>query len=65
MLNDLLNSMENPPWLIYDNWNQAINECKKLLNNKHELQKIQNKLISWWKYIINKRIDLINNILNK
>ena len=64
MLTDLLISMENPPWLIYDNWNHAINECKKLLNNKHELQQIQNRLISWWKYIINKRIDLINRILN-
>lgn len=63
MLNELLESMENPPWLIFDNWENAIIECNRLLKNKYELQQIQTKIITWWKNIINKKKDIINKIL--
>jgi hypothetical protein len=39
----------NPPWLFFETWEEASNECLKLLDDKDELQKIQDKILIWWK----------------
>lgn len=44
---------ENPPWLIFESWQEASRECKNLLDQKDKIQQIQDKLLEWWK----KRID--------
>ena len=45
---------ESPPWLFFNSWEQASEECAKLLENIERLQEIQNNILSWWKNRIEK-----------
>ena len=53
-----------PPFLYFDNWDNAIIECKKLLGKKEELNKVQTNLLIWWKNQIVTIQDKIKNIIN-
>jgi hypothetical protein len=56
---------ENPPWIFSDTWENAVLTCKQLLNNKEELQKIQNKNLIWWKTRVSNISRKIENIFTK
>lgn len=45
---------ENPPWIFAQSWQEASDICKNLLENKDELEKIQQLVLDWWKNRINK-----------
>jgi len=55
---------ENPPWLFFNSWQEAENKCQELLNDKIELQKIQDNILYWWNNRIQKVKNSVNNILN-
>lgn len=38
----------NPPWLFFETWDQAFDECLKLLEDPDKLQKIQDEILIWW-----------------
>ena len=52
----LIKSQKNPPWLQFDNWNDAKNQIQTF--DENEIQMLQNKNLSWWnsrlKFIIQK-----------
>ncbi len=52
---------ENPPWLFFDNWEDACNGCLNLLKDKDKLQEIQDKVLLWWE----NRIKDLNIIISK
>lgn len=56
---------ENPPWIFSDNWETAVSICQELLNDKNELQKLQDKNLQWWKNRIGKISKKIEYIFNK
>ena len=56
---------ENPPWIFSDTWENAVLVCKKLLDNKEELQEIQNKNLIWWKTRVKNISKKIENIFTK
>ena len=39
---------ENPPWLFFDSWENAVKKCQELLNDIDTLQQIQTNILSWW-----------------
>lgn len=39
---------ENPPWLMFENWNEAQLKCLKLLEDMDNLNKLSEKHINWW-----------------
>jgi hypothetical protein len=45
---------ENPPWLFFETWEKAAEECLKILENKEKLQEIQNQILLWWKNRLSK-----------
>jgi hypothetical protein len=45
---------ENPPWIFAQSWQEASNICKNLLENKDELEKMQQLILEWWENRINK-----------
>jgi hypothetical protein len=50
-----------PPFLIFKTWEDAVEKCKRLLDNPNELQGLQDKNIKWW----NEKIEYIReNIIN-
>jgi len=51
---------ENPPWLFFDSWQDAENKCQELLNDKIELQKIQDNVLYWW----NNRLSRVKQKVN-
>ena len=53
---------ENPPWLFYNNWPQAVTELKKLLQNKHALNERSSNVTKWWKQRIHNIQNKINHI---
>jgi FkbM family methyltransferase len=53
---------ENPPWVFAESWDQAVEKCKDLLNNKDHLQEIQNNLLDWWSNRIHKIQDKVNEV---
>lgn len=56
---------ENPPWIFSDTWENAAITCKKLLENKEELQEIQNKNLAWWKRRVNNISKKVETIFTK
>lgn len=55
---------ENPPWLTFDSWDNAVTHCKYLLKDMDKLNRISRNNISWWKYRVLKIRDLIKNNLH-
>ena len=49
-----------PPFIFADNWSDAVTICKNLLEDKTQLQNIQDANINWWK---NKITEIIANAL--
>ena len=47
-IQDLLKSMDNPPWLVFDTWEDAARRCKALLSDHAALQMIQDNILEWW-----------------
>lgn len=47
-IQDLLESMDNPPWLVFDTWEDAARRCKALLSDHAALQRIQDEIRDWW-----------------
>ena len=45
---------ENPPWIFAQSWQEASNICKNLLENKDELEKMQQLILEWWRNRVNK-----------
>lgn len=39
---------ENPPWIFTESWEEASNVCKNLLNDKDQLQRMQDSILRWW-----------------
>lgn len=56
---------ECPPWLFFNSWEEASNECLELLKEKNILQKIQNDVISWWNSRIKSVSEKVENALTK
>jgi GR25 family glycosyltransferase involved in LPS biosynthesis len=57
---------ENPPWLFFDNWEDACKGCLNLLlESKDNLQEIQDKILLWWENRINNLNTIISNELMK
>lgn len=53
-----------PPFIYEKSWEDAINTCKNLLNNKNELIKKQRQILLWWNTIISDIQNKIKNIIN-
>lgn len=52
------------PYLVYDNsWENVLKKCLKLLENKEDLQIIQDYNLDWWKNKNNFIIDKVNKAL--
>lgn len=43
-----------PPFLFFDTWEQAFEECKKMLQNTSLLQEKQQSIKQWWRTVITK-----------
>jgi FkbM family methyltransferase len=56
---------ENPPWVFAESWDEAVEKCKDLLNDKDHLQEIQNNLLDWWSNRIRKIQDKVNEVFVK
>jgi len=41
--------MNNPPWIFVKSWDQAVDVCSKLLENKNDMDEKQLKILKWWK----------------
>ena len=54
---------ENPPWLFYNSWPQAVTELKKLLQNKHALNERSSNVTKWWKQRIHNIKEKIKTAL--
>lgn len=54
---------ENPPWIFTDSWENAVNICRTLLNDKEKLQSMQDEILLWWKNRIGKIKNLVTNCL--
>lgn len=54
---------KNPPWLFFETWEEASNECLKLLEDKENLQEIQYNILLWWETRINKVRDKVKDAL--
>ena len=50
---------ENPPWLRYDSWEEAVDSCLELLKDMDKLETMSKNCIQWW----NKRINNIHNLI--
>jgi hypothetical protein len=53
---------ETPPWIFAESWDEAVEKCKNLLDDKDNLQEIQNNLLDWWSNIISKIQDKVNHV---
>jgi len=47
-IQDLIETMDNPPWLVFDTWEEAAKSCQDLLMRPIELQRIQDSILKWW-----------------
>ncbi len=47
-IQDLIETMDNPPWLVFDTWEEAAKSCQDLLMRPAELQRIQGNILKWW-----------------
>ena len=54
---------ENPPWLIFDTWENAQIGCLELLKDMDKLDKISKENINWWKNRVMKLRERINSYL--
>jgi hypothetical protein len=43
----------DPPWIIGDTWEHAVEQCKAELEAPELLQKRQERLLAWWKARVN------------
>lgn len=50
---------DNPPWLTFNNWDEAQCKCSELLKNIDNLNKISQKIIKWWHTRVLKQKQLI------
>lgn len=54
---------QNPPWIFASTWNEALEKCVYLLNNKNQLSIQQENLSNWWynriNYIKNKVLEVL------
>jgi hypothetical protein len=55
---------ENPPWLIFESWEEAQRECLELLKDMDNLNKLSEKNINWWRNRILKLRDLISKTIS-
>lgn len=53
---------ETPPWIFAESWDEAVEKCKNLLDDKDNLQEIQNNLLDWWSNIIINIQDKVNRV---
>ena len=51
---------ENPPWLMFENWDEAQRKCLKLLKDMDNLNKLSQKNINWWSNRLLKLRELIS-----
>lgn len=51
----------SPPWIFAHSWVEAAEKCKKLLNNKDDLQFRQESILTWW----NSRINTVKHKVNQ
>jgi hypothetical protein len=50
---------DKPPFIYGKNWDDAIVQCKKLVENPKEIRKLQKSLVKWWK----RQITMIQNVI--
>ena len=50
---------KNPPWVFAETWDDAVQICKGLLEDKDKLQKMQYDNLSWWE---NRMNDIKNQV---
>jgi len=56
---------ENPPWIFSNTWENAAKKCKKLLQDKKQLQEMQMNVLMWWKIRIDNIRQKVNESLSK
>jgi hypothetical protein len=57
------NSDSLPPFIFVKTWDEAIIECKRLIENPEELQELQDKNIKWWRTKIMEIQEKIRKVL--
>jgi len=62
-VNNRLNYNSIPPLICSDTWENAVIQCNDLLKDGDKLQEMQDKLLQWWKDVINNIKEKINSIL--
>ena len=55
---------QRPPWLRYDNWEEATEECKKLLSHPDKIDELGYENFKWFKNLIDKQRQRIDELLS-
>jgi len=51
---------ELPPWIYGDTWKEVVDKCQMIIDNREEMQRMQNENLRWWNRVMNhirKKID--------
>lgn len=51
---------EDPPWLMFESWDEAYRECLELLENMESLNELSQRNVAWWSNRLSKLRDLIS-----
>lgn len=52
------------PWLRFENWEEASNECKKILKDPSEIERLSKENFKWWKNtVFNYKNKIIENLI--
>lgn len=61
---DITFKYENsPPWIFAPTWKDAVNKCRDLLEDRKQLQQLQDTNIQWWNTRIHNIVKQINDCL--
>lgn len=51
------------PWIFALTWEDAVHQCKELLNQPEKLRELQEKNINWWNTVMNNIRDRVKSVL--
>jgi len=55
---------QRPPWLRYDNWEEATEECKKMLSHPAKVDELGHENFKWFKNLLDKQRQTIDELLS-
>jgi hypothetical protein len=64
-INSSFRYTELPPWVFAESWNDAVLQCKELLNDSEALQKKQEDVLNWWNNTLSNIKNKVNKVLTK